>query len=98
VSRPAASALPSFSFLPSSSLPSPFVLRLSLAPLPQVLGFHYLGPNAGEITQGLGIAIKKGVTYEDLMSTVGIHPTVAEEFTTCTVAKSSGESAEKGGC
>lgn len=28
----------------------------------QVLGFHYIGPNAGELTQGFAVAIKMGVT------------------------------------
>jgi len=68
------------------------------APGQPVLGLHYLGPNAGEITQGLAIALKKGLTYAEMIEVVGIHPTVAEEFTTVSVAKSSGESAEKGGC
>ena len=44
----------------------------------QVIGFHYLGPNAGEITQGFGVAILKGITKEDLDHSVGIHPTMAE--------------------
>ena len=63
-----------------------------------MLGLHYLGPNAGEITQGLAIALKKGLTYAEMIEVVGIHPTVAEEFTTMSVTKSSGESAAKGGC
>lgn len=41
----------------------------------KVLGFHYLGPNAGEVTQGFGTAIKLGATYQDFVETVGIHPT-----------------------
>ncbi|KAH8053821.1 thioredoxin-disulfide reductase [Aureococcus anophagefferens] len=45
----------------------------------KVVGFHYLGPNAGEITQGFSIAMRKGATYADFISTVGIHPTVAED-------------------
>ena len=52
-----------------------------------MLGLHYLGPNAGEITQGLAIALKKGLTYAEMIEVVGIHPTVAEEFTTVSVAK-----------
>jgi thioredoxin reductase (NADPH) len=44
----------------------------------KVVGFHILAPNAGEITQGVGLAMKCGVTKEQLDSTVGIHPTVAE--------------------
>mmetsp|Transcript_6925 Transcript_6925/g.9694 ORF Transcript_6925/g.9694 Transcript_6925/m.9694 type:complete len:606 (-) Transcript_6925:418-2235(-) len=64
----------------------------------KIIGFHYLGPNAGEVTQGFAVAIRKGATYTDFASTVGIHPTVAEEFTTISVTKASGISAAKGGC
>jgi len=46
----------------------------------KVVGFHYLGPNAGEVTQGFGVAILKGCTKDDFDHTVGIHPTVAEVF------------------
>ena len=44
----------------------------------KVIGFHILSPNAGEITQGVALAIKVGITKSQLDSTVGIHPTVAE--------------------
>ncbi len=64
----------------------------------RVVGFHVLGPNAGEITQGWAAAFKLGATYETFMQTVGIHPTMAEEFTQLTVTKASGESADKGNC
>lgn len=63
-----------------------------------VLGIHYLGPHAGEVTQGFGVAMKKGVTYTDLLDTVGIHPTSAEVLTDLTVTKSSGQSADAKGC
>jgi glutathione reductase (NADPH) len=48
----------------------------------RVLGAHMLGPEAGEIIQGLGVAVKCGVTKAQLDSTIGIHPTTAEEFVT----------------
>ena len=64
----------------------------------RVVGFHILGPNAGEVTQGFGVGMKLGMTFDDLSDTVGIHPTVAEELTTLHVTKSSGASAEKTGC
>jgi pyruvate/2-oxoglutarate dehydrogenase complex dihydrolipoamide dehydrogenase (E3) component len=64
----------------------------------RVVGFHVLGPNAGEITQGFAVAMRLGATYAHFMDTVGIHPTTAEEFTTLSVTRSSGESADKGGC
>ncbi len=41
-----------------------------------------LGPDAGEIIQGIGIAIKAGATKKVFDSTIGIHPTAAEEFVT----------------
>lgn len=63
-----------------------------------VLGFHILSPNAGEITQGFGLAFQTGATYKNFMDMVGIHPTIAEEFTTLSVTKRSGASAKKGGC
>lgn len=63
-----------------------------------ILGFHVLSPNAGEITQGFGLAFQTGATYKNFMDLVGIHPTIAEEFTTLSVTKRSGASAKKGGC
>jgi len=48
----------------------------------QVLGAHMVGPDAGEILQGLAVAIKAGATKAEFDSTIGIHPTSAEEFVT----------------
>ena len=48
----------------------------------KVLGAHMVGDYAGEIIQGLGIAIKAGATKAHFDSTVGVHPTSAEEFVT----------------
>lgn len=64
----------------------------------KVLGIHYVGPNAGEVMQGFGVAVKKGIVFEDLKETVGIHPTTAEELVTLTVTKASGGNAKAGGC
>ena len=64
----------------------------------RVVGIHYLGPNAGEVMQGFAVAMKAGVTKEILDSTVGIHPTCAEEFTRLKITKSSGADAVKNGC
>lgn len=63
-----------------------------------VVGFHILGPNAGEITQGVAVAMRMKATKEDFDNTIGIHPTVAEEMTTMTITKSSGADAQKSGC
>ena len=48
----------------------------------KVVGVHMLGMDAGEILQGIGIAINSGVTKAQFDSTIGIHPTSAEEFVT----------------
>lgn len=44
----------------------------------RVVGFHYLGPHAGEVTQGFALAFKLKATKNDFDETVGIHPTYAE--------------------
>jgi glutaredoxin len=64
----------------------------------KVVGFHYLGPNAGEVTQGYGMALKLGATKGDFDNLVGIHPTTAETFTTMDITKSSGADASATGC
>ena len=48
----------------------------------KVLGCHMVGPEAGEIVQGLAIAMKAGATKQHFDETIGVHPTAAEEFVT----------------
>ncbi|GAB4335251.1 MAG: glutathione-disulfide reductase [Leptolyngbyaceae cyanobacterium] len=48
----------------------------------KVIGAHMVGDHASEIIQGIAIALKAGATKADFDSTVGIHPTAAEEFVT----------------
>jgi len=48
----------------------------------RVLGVHMVGPEAGEIVQGLAVALKAGATKAVFDDTIGIHPTAAEEFVT----------------
>ncbi|MBP6818370.1 MAG: glutathione-disulfide reductase [Ferrovibrio sp.] len=48
----------------------------------RVVGAHMVGPEAGEIIQGIAIAVKAKATKADFDATVGIHPTAAEEFVT----------------
>lgn len=64
----------------------------------KVLGMHIGAPNAGEIIQGFGVAFRKGLYYKDLIGTVGIHPTIAEEFVDMAILKSSGDDTAKKGC
>ncbi|XP_071438887.1 thioredoxin reductase 1, cytoplasmic-like [Hetaerina americana] len=64
----------------------------------KVVGFHILGPNAGEITQGFALAMKLNAKKSDFDDLVGIHPTCAEIFTTMLISKASGISVEKSSC
>ena len=60
-----------------------FMMKLIVdRPTDRVLGVHMVGSEAGEIIQGIAIAMKMGVTKAQFDATVGIHPTTAEEFVT----------------
>jgi glutathione reductase (NADPH) len=48
----------------------------------RVVGVHMVGPDAGEIMQGIAIAMRAGATKAVFDTTIGIHPTAAEEFVT----------------
>jgi len=65
----------------------------------RVVGFHFVGPNAGEVTQGYALAIKLGATKKDFDDLIGIHPTDAEVFTQLDITRSSGlDFRAAGGC
>jgi thioredoxin/glutathione reductase (selenoprotein) len=57
----------------------------------KVVGFHFIGPNAGEICQGFALAIKLGAKKSDFDELIGIHPTDAESFCTLSVTLASGQ-------
>ncbi len=48
----------------------------------RVIGCHMVGPDAGEIIQGLAVAMHAGATKAMFDATIGVHPTAAEEFVT----------------
>ena len=48
----------------------------------RVVGMHMAGSDAPEIIQGMAVAIRAGATKAVFDSTIGIHPTAAEEFVT----------------
>ena len=48
----------------------------------RVIGVHLVGPDAGELVQGLAVAMNAGATKQQFDATIGIHPTFAEEFVT----------------
>lgn len=65
----------------------------------RVVGFHFVGPNAGEVTQGYALGLKLGAKKADFDNLVGIHPTDAEVFTSNLTALSSNEEyVSAGGC
>ncbi len=66
----------------SASEEKTFMKLLVDAESQRVIGAHMLGPDAGEIIQGVAIAVKLGATKAQFDATVGIHPTAAEEFVT----------------
>ncbi len=43
-----------------------------------MVGFHYIGPDAGEVTQMVGLPLKMGATKAQFDALIGIHPTCAE--------------------
>ncbi|MFU8789258.1 MAG: glutathione-disulfide reductase [Methylobacter sp.] len=46
----------------------------------RVVGLHMVGSDAPEIIQGMAVAIRAGATKAVFDSTIGVHPTAAEEF------------------
>ncbi len=66
----------SLSGLPEKNLMKLIVDRVS----DQVIGIHMVGAEAGEIIQGMAIAMRAGATKATFDSTIGVHPTAAEEF------------------
>jgi len=48
----------------------------------RVVGCHIVGPDAGELIQIIGVAVRMGATKADFDATMAVHPTVAEELVT----------------
>ncbi|HVV62246.1 MAG TPA: glutathione-disulfide reductase [Pseudolabrys sp.] len=48
----------------------------------RVVGCHIAGPDAGEMIQLVGIAVRMGATKADFDATMAVHPTMAEELVT----------------
>ncbi|XP_011551234.3 thioredoxin reductase 1, mitochondrial isoform X2 [Plutella xylostella] len=86
-------------FIPQRNIKNCYLKAVAERAAPQrVLGLHFVGPVAGEVIQGFATAIKCGLTMELLMNTVGIHPTVAEEFTRLNITKRSGKDPNPASC
>ncbi|GAB4830472.1 hypothetical protein Ancab_020185 [Ancistrocladus abbreviatus] len=66
-----------------SGLPDRVFMKLVVcARTNKVLGLHMCGDDIPEILQGFAVAVKAGLTKADFDTTVGIHPTSAEELVT----------------
>jgi len=48
----------------------------------RVVGCHIAGPDAGELIQVIGVAVRMGATKADFDATIAVHPTAAEELVT----------------
>jgi glutathione reductase (NADPH) len=48
----------------------------------RVVGCHIVGPDAGEMIQLVGVAVKMRATKADFDATMAVHPTAAEELVT----------------
>lgn len=64
----------------------------------KIVGFHFIGPNAGEVMQGYAVAVTAGLTKEAFDETIGIHPTCAEEVVGLKIKKSEQAVVVKDGC
>lgn len=86
-------------FVPQRSIVHCYVKVICLREDDQkVLGLHFIGPQAGEVIQGFSAALNCDLTMKVLMNTVGIHPTVAEEFTRINITKRSGKDPNPASC
>ncbi len=56
----------------------------------KVIGLHLVAADAGELVQGFAVAMNSGATKADFDRTIGIHPTLAEEFVTMRTRRDSG--------
>ncbi len=66
----------------SGSQERTFMKMIVVKSTDRVVGIHMVGVDAGEIIQGMAIAMRAGATKAIFDSTIGIHPTAAEEFVT----------------
>ncbi|XP_031349705.1 thioredoxin reductase 1, mitochondrial isoform X1 [Photinus pyralis] len=86
-------------FVPQRSIVHCYLKVIALREGDQkVVGLHFIGPQAGEVIQGFAAAINCNLTMSVLMNTVGIHPTVAEEFTRINITKRSGKDPNPQSC
>ncbi|KAL0962822.1 hypothetical protein UPYG_G00345940 [Umbra pygmaea] len=57
----------------------------------RVVGIHVMGPSAGEVIQGFAVALRCGLTKQQLDTTVGLHLVSAQVLTNLTVTQRAAE-------
>lgn len=75
-----------------------FKVITNLADSERILGMHYVGPSAEEIIGGFTVAMRLGMTKADLDMTLGVHPSISEDFFAVDVTKRSGDEYKKTSC
>jgi len=75
-----------------------FKVITNLADSERILGMHYVGPCAEEIIGGFTVAMKLGMTKAVLDMTLGVHPSISEDFFAVDVTKRSGDDYKKTSC
>jgi thioredoxin reductase (NADPH) len=63
-----------------------------------ILGVHILGPNSGDIIQGIALAMKLGLTKDTMDELIPIHPTHGEEVFNLNITKAEDADAAKRSC
>ena len=82
-----------------NNLKTAYLKLITLRHGPQkILGLHYLGPSADEVVSGYAVAMKLGLTKEHLDASLGVHPSVSEDYFNMHVTKRSGEDYSKTDC
>lgn len=72
-----------YSLMPDKNASEQAMLKLVVeGDTERVLGAHMVGEHAADIIESLAVAIRQGITKQDLDRTIGIHPTIGEEFLT----------------
>ena len=67
----------------SSDIKEELLMKLIVdADSDKIVGTHMVGPEAAELIQLLGVALRAGATKYEFDHTIGVHPTLAEEFVT----------------
>jgi thioredoxin reductase (NADPH) len=64
----------------------------------RVVGMHYFGPAADEVIQGFAVAMKLGMRKADLDNSIGVHPSVGEDFFNLDATKRNGKEFRKTDC